>query len=89
MSNHDLVIHDARYPAPVWRQVAIAEDWQVKVIAQRVLAESTNHLGVEVFQGGARLFGLGSVAKPGRIPTCSDASRFRPLARSAPNPKNA
>jgi hypothetical protein len=89
MSNHDLVIHDSRYSAPVWRQVAIAEEGQVRVIAQRVLAESSHHLGVEVFQGGARLFGIGSVAKPGRMPTRSDTLRHRPLAPSAPDPNNA
>lgn len=89
MSNYDIIIHDIRYSAPVARQVVIAEGERIEIIAMRVLAESSHHRGVEVFQFGARLIGVGTMAKPLRMPTLLDGSGIDPLARSEADPKNA
>ncbi|HEY1879322.1 MAG TPA: hypothetical protein VGG68_05265 [Caulobacteraceae bacterium] len=89
MFNYDVVIHDTRYSAPVARQVVMTEDETVEIIAMRVLAESTHHRGVEVFQFGARIIGVGSVAHPRRMKTLLDAANLGPLVRSEADPKNA
>ena len=89
MSNYDFVIHDTRYPIPVGRQVVVTGEEKIEIIAMRVLAESSHHRGVEVFQFGARLIGVGSVAHPRRMPTRLDTPNINPLARSVADPKNA
>lgn len=89
MSNYDVVIHDTRYSAPVARQVIITGEETIEIIAMRVLAESSHHRGVEVFQFGARLIGVGTMAHPRRMPTRLDAPAISPLARSEADPKNA
>jgi hypothetical protein len=89
MSNYDFVIHDTRYPIPVARQVVINGEEKIEIIAMRVLAESNHHRGVEVFQFGARLIGVGSVAHPRRMPTRLNPSNLGPPARSEADPKNA
>jgi hypothetical protein len=89
MSNYDFVIHDTRYSTPVPRQVVITGEETIEIIAMRVLAESRHHRGVEVFQFGARLIGVGSVAKPLRMPTRLDALNASLSARTEADPKNA
>ncbi|MGH7025453.1 MAG: hypothetical protein ACREEB_17945 [Caulobacteraceae bacterium] len=62
MSNFELIVHDDRYSVPTHRMVAVTDERRVREIAERLLAESAHHHGVEVFEYGVRRFALGSAA---------------------------
>jgi len=62
MPLYHFFIDDDRYEAPVELEVRVGSEPRARQLAERSLAQSPHHLGVEVCEDGARLFGLGSFA---------------------------
>jgi hypothetical protein len=62
-------VTDARYAVPSLHIVRAANEAKAREIAERLLAESPHHLGVEVLDDdGARLFAIGDVGSDGPPP---------------------
>jgi hypothetical protein len=56
-----VLVTDARYAIPTLHIVRAASDARARAVAEQILAESPHHLGIEVFDDGARLFSLGDI----------------------------
>jgi hypothetical protein len=56
----EVYVHDDRYSVLTLHIISVRDEARVKEIAERLMAESEHHLGVEVSEDGRRLFGLGS-----------------------------
>ena len=69
MQIFELFIDDGRRPSNLSIAVLAKDVLQAVDRAQQVLELSSHHRGVEVFKGGVRLFGLGSMS----LPVVSDA----------------
>jgi hypothetical protein len=54
-------VTDARYAIPTFHIVHAASEARARAVAEQILAESPHHLGIEVFDDGARLFSLGDI----------------------------
>ncbi len=63
-----LYIHDNRYSVPTLSLVTATDPEDARALALSLMAEREHHLGVEVFEAGARLFGLGSLASSDLFP---------------------
>ena len=72
-------IDDARSGAPRRFAVQARDEHRAREIAERILAESDHHLGVEVCENGTRVFGLGTLS----VRTCCG---LEPDAESEPAP---
>jgi hypothetical protein len=59
---YELFVDDDRYSVPTLKLVSADNEAAAIVAAQKVLAESPHHVGVEVSLHGQRLAGLGSFA---------------------------
>src|SRR3954467_14528708 len=59
---YELYLDDDRYAVPTLHLLAAADEAGALRLAQRLLADSPHHLGVEICLEGERLAGLGSFA---------------------------
>jgi hypothetical protein len=62
MRTFHFYIDDRRSGSPRELQVQARDEQRARQLAERMLAESEHHLGVEVCEQGVRRFGLGSFA---------------------------
>lgn len=62
MRKFHFYVDDQRCGIPRELAVEAVNEARARQLAQRVLEDSAHHLGVEVCEGGERLFGLGSFA---------------------------
>jgi hypothetical protein len=58
----EIYIDDSRYATPTFVLVQASDEQGARAIAAQKLAEDERHRGVEVWESGVRLFGLGSFA---------------------------
>ena len=62
MRRYTLYIDHARRSGPIEFLIEVSGVARAREVAERMLAESDDHLGVEVCERGERLFGIGSFA---------------------------
>ena len=62
MRYFELFIDDERSPTPTLMFVEMSDERRVLGYAREKLQESRHYRGIEVFENGLRLFGLGSLA---------------------------
>ena len=62
MRNFHFHLEDERFEAPQELVVEASGEARARQIAERMLAQSIHHKGVDVWEDGRRLFGLGSYA---------------------------
>jgi len=62
MRTFHFYVDDRRCGSPRELRVQARDEPRARQLAERMLAESEHHLGVEVCERGSRLFGLGSFA---------------------------
>ena len=61
MRTFQIYIDDNRYTVPTLHVATLTGEERALAIAEKLLAESEHHIGVEVAEDGRRLFGLGSL----------------------------
>ncbi|WP_293677982.1 hypothetical protein [uncultured Phenylobacterium sp.] len=58
----EIYLDDDRYAVPTLHLVIADDPEMAFTVAERLLADSPHHLGVEICRGGQRVAGLGSYA---------------------------
>lgn len=89
MRRFHFYIDDDRHAVPTEMTVEVATEARARELAERILAESSHHLGVEVCEDGERVLGLGSLGhrticglkSHGRRPASRSARRAAPSLR--------
>ncbi len=66
MQTFELYIDDDRYTVTTLRFLLLRDARRAREKAESAMSESAHHRGVEVYRGGARLFGLGSLETAAR-----------------------
>jgi hypothetical protein len=62
MRRFHFYIDDDRHSVPTELTVEVATEARARELAERILAQSPHHLGVEVCENGERILGLGAFA---------------------------
>jgi hypothetical protein len=62
MQTFEFYIDDDRYGVPTLHLATLADEGLARQIAETLLGDSPHHRGVEVCEGGARLFGIGTLS---------------------------
>ena len=62
MRTFQFFVDDDRYSVPTLSLVTVKDDRRAREWADRLMSQSEHHRGVEVCEGGIRLFGIGSFA---------------------------
>ena len=61
MATYQLFIDDDRYSVRTLRLLPMLDEPRARDAAEKAMLESSHHLGVELYRGDRRLFGMGSL----------------------------